>query len=79
MASCVLHSYLREKIALQYSPPRTFNCEDIENGSIQDGERRNKLESLISICVRASNNYTIGAKKIRDNFCSYINTNGSVS
>ena len=49
VASCVLHSYLREKILLQYSPPGTFDCENIENGSIQNGEWCNNLNSLLLI------------------------------
>ena len=78
VASCVLHNFLREKIPLQYSPPGTFDSENLENRSTQNGEWRNNLESLQSICVSASNNYTTDAKKIRDDFCRYFNTNGSI-
>ena len=78
VASCALHNFLREKIPLQYSPPGTFDSENLENRSTQNGEWRNNLESLQSIRVSASNNYTTDAKKIRDDFCRYFNTNGSV-
>ena len=37
VASCVLHSYLREKILLQYSPPGTFDCENIEKEAVRMG------------------------------------------
>ena len=63
---------------MQYSRPRTFDCENIKNGSIQIGQWHNNLESLQSIHVSASKNCKTEAKKIRDDFCSYFNTNGSV-
>ena len=67
----MLHNYPWEKIPLQYLSPVSFDCENIENGSIQNREWRNNLENLQPIRVSASKNYTTDAKKIRDDEKTY--------
>ena len=81
LASCVLHNFLREKVPSEYTPPGSFDAEDMESGCIQHGEWRNGTENegMKSIRIGKSNNYTTNAKLIRDDFCTYFNTIGTVS
>lgn len=79
LASCVLHNFLREKTPSGYTPPGSLDVEDIENGRVNDGEWRSESsEALRSIRVTGTNNYKPDAKAVRDQFCDYFNTVGTV-
>ena len=79
LASCVLHNFLRDKIASRYTPPGSFDIEDLENGVVNEGEWRNDSNDLRSIEFAGSNNCSFEAKRIRDDFCEYFNSEiGSV-
>ena len=80
LASCALHNYLREKSPLKYTPPGTFDTENLEDGCLYDGDWREDLRDggMRSIRVNGSNNYRADAKEIREQFCKYFNTVGAV-
>lgn len=80
LASCALHNFLRSKVPSEYSPPGTFDVENLEDGCVQEGEWRADVgEGMPSINFVGSNNYSKDAKLIRDEFRTYFNTSGAVS
>ena len=81
LVSCVLHNFLREKSSSRYTPPVSFDAENIDTGEFQEGHwRLDGTSGLQSVEVTGSNNHNFQAKEIRDNFCNYFNNNfGSVS
>ena len=82
MASCVLHNFLREKSPLLYTPPGSFDTENNETGEIKDGEWRTDgtYGRMKPINVSGRNRYANSAKEVRENFCTYFNSDiGSVS
>ena len=49
--------------------------------SSKPGDWRNEVlpnERLVSICKQGSNNYSQNASEVRDNYCKYFNTTGTV-
>ena len=81
LASCALHNFLRESSPVQYTPPGSFDSEDLETGHIQEGSWRSENPTaLAQIRVRGANAYSFDAKEVREEFCSYFNSEeGSVS
>ena len=79
LASCVLHNFLREKSPSRYTPPGSFDTEDIETGDVQEGDRRSSRNLLESVTVSGRNNSSFAAKEVQDAFCKYFNSSaGSV-
>ena len=81
LASCVLHNFLREKSPARYTPPGSFDAENLETGNIQEGDWRVAGNSggMQSVAVTGRNNYSFDAKEVRENFCKYFNSDvGSV-
>ena len=78
LASCTLHNFLCEPS--EYTPPGTFDVENIETGSVKHGDWHSQVEEgMRSIGPTGSNNYKKDARIIRDEFCKYFNTVGAVS
>ena len=79
-AIVVLHNYLMVHESSTYCPPGHADM-DTANG-VRLGDWRGETEGftgLTSIGVQGSNNYTKTASEVRDQFCSYFNSNaGSV-
>ena len=62
LASCTLHNFLREHLPSEYTPPGTFDLENIETGSVKHGDWRSQVEEgMRSIGPTGSNNYKKGA------------------
>ena len=40
LACCVLHNFLQEKVATQYTPPGTLDAEDVATGATNLGDWR---------------------------------------
>ena len=78
LACCTLHSFLRDKAPLRYTPPGSFDVENLGRGQLQHGDWRSGLSSqeggLRSVKVVGSNNYKSTAKEMREKFCYYFNT-----
>ena len=69
-----------EHLPSEYTPPGTFDVENIETGSVKHGDWRSQVEEgMRSIGPTGSNNYKKDARIIRDEFCKYFNTVGAVS
>lgn len=80
LASCALHNFLRENSPSKYTPPGSFDYEDLETGLTQDGSWRSETQTLLpQIRLGGVNTYTFDAKEVREEFCSYFNSvEGSV-
>ena len=81
LVSCVLHIFLREKSPLRYAPPGSFDNKDIKNGKILSVNWRsnNGVDSMHPVNVIESNNYPQNWKEIRDWFCNFFSTTGTVT
>ena len=78
LASCVLHNFLRDKAPAKYTPPFSFDREDLESGEIHLGDWRCSSE-LENLNISGRNTYTKTAKEVRDGFSEYFNSpEGSV-
>ena len=76
----VLHNILRKKSPLRYAPASRFESEDIESGRIILGKWSldGGDESMHSVNVVRSNNYSQNYKEIREKYCEYFNSVGQV-
>lgn len=83
--TCVnLHNYLRKSKTskLSYSPPGTFDVEDIDTGTITPGRwRTNERESTSLLpLTRTARKASMAAQEIRNEICNFFQTpNGRVS
>ena len=78
LASCVLHNFLRDKAPAKYTPPFSFDREDLESGEIHLGDWRFSSE-LENLNISGRNTYTKTAKEVQDGFSEYFNSpEGSV-
>lgn len=77
LACCALHNFLRCKSSTTYSPRSSYDQEDTETGEVIPGEWRQDGNSLTSL-KRTPRAATMRAKKIRDEYKTYFNTNGAV-
>ena len=78
LASCVIHNFLRDKAPAKYTPPFSFDREDLESGEIHLGYWRCSSE-LENLNISGRNTYTKTAKEVRDGFSEYFNSpEGSV-
>lgn len=77
LACCALHNFLRKRSREIYTPPQSLDRENVEEGSIELGERCNP--DLMHDLQRGSRgqNYR-SALTVRDNFKTYFNNQGSV-
>ena len=79
LACCVLHNFLREKVATQYTPSGTLDAENVATGATNLGDWRDAGGNVLqSTGTERRNNYTNDAKEIRDHFCTYFNSSGAV-
>ena len=85
LASCTLHNYLMTKKESRktYAPSNSFDREDIENGTIQNGTWRGMgmpATNMLPIEKNCSNNSADSAKATREEFRDYFMTSdGEVS
>ena len=78
LASCVLHNFLRDKAPAKYTPPFSFDREDLESGEIHLGDCRCSSE-LENLNISGRNTYTKTAKEVQDGFSEYFSSpEGSV-
>ena len=78
LASCVLHNFIRDKAPAKYTPPFSFDIEDLKSGEIHLGDWRCSSE-LENLNISGRNTYTKTAKEVRDGFSEYFNSpEGSV-
>lgn len=77
LACCALHNFLRRKASTTYSPKSSYDQEDTETGEVIPGEWRQDRNPLTSL-KRSPRAATALAKKIRDEYKTYFNTNGAV-
>ena len=73
LARCVLHNFLRHKAPAKYTPPFSFDREDLESGEIHLGDWRCSSE-LENLNISGRNTYTKTAKEVRDGFSEYFNS-----
>lgn len=80
-AACVLHNYLRSGSLSRhtYTPPSLVDQEDTETGQVVRGAWREEPECLQPIAASADRNPSMQAKEVREEYCTYFNTNGAVS
>lgn len=80
-AACVLHNYLRSGSLTRYTytPPSLVDQEDTETGQIIRGAWREEPECMQPIAASSDRNPCVQAKEVREEYCSYFNTNGAVS
>lgn len=80
-AACVLHNYLRTESLTRYTytPPSLVDQEDTETGQLIHGAWREEPECMRPIAASSDRNSSLQAKQVREEYCSYFNTNGAVS
>lgn len=76
LACCALHNLLRKKSAT-YTPPDSFDHENIIDGTIQLGARAHP-DLLHNLQRRSGGQVLQHAKTVREKFCMYFNGEGSV-
>lgn len=76
LACCALHNLLRKKSAT-YTPPDSFDHENIIDGTIQLGVRAHP-DLLHNLERRSGGQVLQHAKAVREKFCMYFNGEGSV-
>ena len=79
LVCCTLHNFLRNKAPLRYTPPGSFDVENLERRELEHGDWRSGFSlqepGLRSVKVVGSNSYKSTAKETREKFCYYFNTN----
>lgn len=75
MACAYLHNFLRRNTRSRsvYSPPGTFDCEDIDVGKVIPGTWRDDEQRLTDLRI-LGRNATTRAKAVRDEFMHYFMT-----
>ena len=76
LASCVLHNYLRTKSSDRYTPAGSFDKVNKDRSVVLGSWREEGY--LRSIGKQGSNFYAKDAKKIREDYCNYFNSDGKV-
>lgn len=77
MACCHLHNYLCSKNRANYLQPQEVDREDIATCVVEPGSWRQDTQEMAQM-QRTNRNPTVEAKRIRDDFCQFFNTSGSV-
>lgn len=77
MACCHLHNYLCSKNRAKYLQPQDIDRDDIVTGAVEPGSWRQDIQEMAQL-QRTKGNSTVEAKRIRDDFCKFFNTSGSV-
>lgn len=77
MACCHLHNYLCSKNRAKYLQLQDIDRYDIVTGAVEPGSWRKDIQEMAQL-QRTKGNSTVEAKKIRDDFCEFVNTSGSV-
>jgi len=77
MASCALHNFLRRTSPDTYTPPESFDTEDLQNGTVTAGLRSNP--SSMTTLKRGNNrSRQLTRKEVRSQFMEYFNNEGKV-
>ena len=77
MASCALHNFLRRTPPDTYTPPKCFDTEDLQNGTVTAGLRSNP--SNMATLKRGNNrNRQLTGKEVRSQFVEYFNDESKV-
>jgi hypothetical protein len=77
MASCALHNFLRKTYPDTYTLSECFDTEDLQNGTVTAGLRRNP--SSMATMKRGSNrNHQLTGKEVKSQFVEYFNNEGKV-
>ena len=77
LCACLLHNMLCTLSAPSYSP-QGFADEIDHDGEITAGEWRLEGDSLTPLEATQSRNSKLNAKQVREKFCDYFDTHGSV-
>lgn len=78
MACCILHNFLIRKRRDNYAPPVSFDKEHHETGIIENGLGTGQ-ENMMNLQRGYNRHASEEAKRIRDLYMSYFNTDGLVS
>ena len=82
MAACTLHNYLRCKSEAHniYIPQEMLDTEDPETHEIRPGQWRQRAsEGWTKLSRQGSNHYSRKSKNIRNEFCTFFNSDGAVN
>lgn len=78
-AACAIHNWLRLTSPTTYTPPYSYDYEDIVNATIIQGEWRSELSQLVSMSrTRINNRPKKIAQQVRDRYRDYFNGEWSV-
>lgn len=77
MACCALHNFLRRRSSESYTPPQSMDRENIEEGSIETGDRCN-LDFMHDLQRGTRGQIFQSAVTVRDKFKEYFNNEGVV-
>ena len=64
LASFVLHKVLPDKTPSRYTQPGSLEVDNIESGTINEGQWRSENEGMRSIGNTGSNNYRVDSKLV---------------
>lgn len=80
-AACVLHTYLRTESLTHYTYTlhSLVDQEDTETGRLIHGAWREEPECMFPIAASSDRNSSLQAKQVREENCSYFNTNRAVN
>ncbi|XP_068092062.1 putative nuclease HARBI1 [Hyperolius riggenbachi] len=78
LAACTLHNYLRRQTPHHYCPPNSVDQEDIQTGTIVEGEWRSG-PNMSAWQPMVGHNSTTLAKRNRDQYMNYFCSTGAVS
>ena len=76
LACCALHNFLRKKSST-YTPPESFDQENIGDGTYQLGARCDP-DFFHNLQRRSGGQVSLQTKTVRGKFCTYFNGEGSV-
>lgn len=77
-ATCAIHNWLRLTSPASYTPPNSYDYEDIVNSTIIQGEWRSEMSQLPSILWTRINNRPKKIAQVRDRYKDYFNGEWSV-
>ena len=77
LACCHLHNFLCNRNQFHYLAECDIDREDTAAGTILHGSWRQETQSMVEL-KKSKGNSTLEAKSVRDMFCNFFNTSGSV-
>lgn len=77
MAACTLHNFLHKRCTESYVPPGAYDIENIQDGTVQLGERT-ESSNLLDLQRGQNRQSTNDAKAVRQMYINYFNNEGAI-